>query len=130
MKDAVNREQFWEDVKQGSTIKALAKKYGLEWSEARALRQELEAGEPGELEPAAEPANDLVPEAYCPSITIPTARLMDLLRGLEAEEILEAVEQLNPQVQADLLQAVLQKKFDRLLEPKTVPMPTLVSSAG
>lgn len=120
MSSQVNQEEFKKDAKDGMSINALAKKYGIQWMAAKNLAQELAEAEAQEPEPGLEPGQEEEgePATYDIATTVPTHRLNDLLRCLSSEELAEALELLTSQVKADILQAVLQKKMDRLLEPK------------
>lgn len=50
---------------------------------------------------------------------------MDMLRAVEPTDLIEAVASLGAQEQAGLLQAVMQRKFDKILQPQTVELPEI-----
>lgn len=126
MKD-IDRDQFGQDLKEGLSTNALAKKHGLQWKEAKDLRAELE----GHAEPPSAPAEeDAETGNYEIKVDIPAERLMDLIRGIELDEIMLAIERLDAPHRALILQSVMQRKFEELLQPKAIQMPTLVGHAG
>jgi hypothetical protein len=116
---------FAVDAKEGMSINKLAKKYGLQWAEAK----QCKAGIEGESSPGAE---DEAPENYDLSTTVPARHIMDLIRGTSSEDLVTAIEALDVSMQAAILQSLLQRKIDALLEPKgaSVTSLELVSAAS
>lgn len=123
MKD---REEFAKDAAEGMTIGKLAKKHGIAWGTARDWKKQLElAGPNPSMDTPAATDSEETGEFFDITIRLDGARLIDLLRGTDTEELLTAIERLTPAFHADILQATLQQKFDRLLEPKAVQSPQI-----
>lgn len=100
---------------EGLSVNALANKHAISWAAAKALKDELsDAVEP---EDGPEPSPETGPPVFKIEITIPADRVIELVRGTDRDELLAAIEGMEAGFHADLLQAILQKKFDRILEP-------------
>jgi len=121
----VNREEFAEDVKAGMSISGLKKKYGLQFDQAKKLKLECEGVDLGKDGDEPAPEAEAEPDTYDLTTAVPANRLMDLIRALDFEELCEAIESIHVSNQAAILQSVMQKKMDRLLEPKDISVSNL-----
>lgn len=105
-----------EDARAGMGFIELRDKYGISPARAKKLRDAALGVE----EPAEQDGEVAEPEAFDLTINIASDRIMPILRSVGAEELLAAIENMAPDVQATILQAVLQRKFDVLLQPSNL----------
>lgn len=121
-KEIKNREQFAEDMTAGMSINGLAQKHDVTWQTAREEMKKILAETNGEA-----PAEDVQaegPEAFDITLNLPSAGILELLRGIDPTEIMDAIEKQESQTHASLLQAVIQTRFDKeLAKTRIVPLP-------
>ena len=87
-----------------------------------------ETATPGSEEEA---AAEETPDTYALSINVPTKRLADFLLDATMEDLTSAIEECGHATTARVVEILLQRKFDKLLEPRAVPLTaTLMSSAA
>ena len=116
----IDEEAFAEDAKGGMVFINLVKKYGISPARCQKLRNEALGVEPETV------VEEEAPEAFDITINVPADRMMDCIRGTTQDQLLEAIDALDAQSQANIFQQIMQKKFDRLLSPSTsIELPTL-----
>lgn len=116
----VDMVAFRRDVELGTTVIVLAEKYGIAKSTVWRLKAEIsgkiarrELGEMPEPEDAETGSYEL-------KIEVPAERLNSLLTDISEQEIRSAVQQIPAQDKANILQLVLQARFNESTAPAAV----------
>lgn len=121
---------FRRDVEEGTKQITLCEKYGISTATVARLKAEI-SGKLARREDVSEQALvEAFDGAFRIAIDIPAERLDSLLSGndLSLEELRAACLALNDQAKAEIVQALLQGRVDRALEPQAVELPRLVAA--
>lgn len=111
---------------EGKSVNAVAKQLDISYYNAQKLKEKWGGSEteiaPDQAEPTA--AENLV---YTVSLEVPVGKAIELIRGLPAEEILAAIEELAEPDHVAILQNVMQRRLNGVLTPRagTLEMPRL-----
>jgi hypothetical protein len=114
VKDESYKEKAIVLFTAGKSVNAVSKELGITWKKAATVKKHMNGTAASDDEPEAETGGH-DPQDWDMSMTVPMDKLDDLLNRAEAQEIAQAVRKCDGQTQANVFQALMQRRLDQLL---------------
>jgi hypothetical protein len=115
VKDESYKEKAIVLFTAGKSVAAVSKELGITWAKAATVKKHMNGAAGSGDEPEAETGEGEDPQDWEISMTDPMDKLDDLLNRAEAQEIAQAVRKCDGQTQANVFQALMQRRLDQLL---------------